>query len=380
MHNRFRFCDSPLEEFDARTPKGRGKRGRGAAPSDLANFTETRSSVHSKLRNGGAKGRRALPSPTPFTPPRPDPKRKRPCETDDRPPTPKPKRSAPTSPPPEPAPALLECPEPNCSKKYKHLNGLKYHRSHAHGYDSDDKEGSCSEQEETPASPAPVEPAAPPQPPTAAPCPAPSPAPCPAPPLTPDEDKSSDKPECEAPSPARPPDDLPPATPPAPATPRAPSPDAPPSPAQFKPHRRDAPVVPAEDELPSLRRLALQVKPRSALMPADERKSTESPPDESPSKRRRRSPTPGARSPAYSDISDDAAPSDAGPDVPEPDHRPPFPVYHQYYGQPSYLPHQLPPSHTVDKGKDDLNKGDHKGDHKVCNISFVIIVRVVLFC
>ena len=27
---------------------------------------------------------------------------------------------------------LIECPEPNCSKKYKHINGLKYHQTHAH--------------------------------------------------------------------------------------------------------------------------------------------------------------------------------------------------------------------------------------------------------
>lgn len=43
-----RFCDSPTEELDSRTPKGRAKRGRSAAqqPSnDLSNFTETRSSV-----------------------------------------------------------------------------------------------------------------------------------------------------------------------------------------------------------------------------------------------------------------------------------------------------------------------------------------------
>lgn len=43
-----RFCDSPTEELDARTPKGRAKRGRNAAQqpaNDLSNFTETRSSV-----------------------------------------------------------------------------------------------------------------------------------------------------------------------------------------------------------------------------------------------------------------------------------------------------------------------------------------------
>lgn len=30
------------------------------------------------------------------------------------------------------SPVLIECPEPNCSKKYKHINGLKYHQTHAH--------------------------------------------------------------------------------------------------------------------------------------------------------------------------------------------------------------------------------------------------------
>lgn len=44
-----RFCDSPTEELDSRTPKGRGKRGRSAALTpDLSNFTETRSSVSFK--------------------------------------------------------------------------------------------------------------------------------------------------------------------------------------------------------------------------------------------------------------------------------------------------------------------------------------------
>lgn len=39
---------------------------------------------------------------------------------------------------PPPSPILLECPEPNCSKKYKHINGLKYHQSHAHGLGDDE--------------------------------------------------------------------------------------------------------------------------------------------------------------------------------------------------------------------------------------------------
>lgn len=159
-----RFCDSPTSDLDARTPKGRGKRGRAAASTtpgnDLSNFTETRSSVHSKLRNGGGKGRRGgatgtgtgtntgTSSPTPFIPPRPEPSSKRKSRTGEEE-TPAPntgKKSrvastpapAPTSGSPPASPVLLECPEPNCSKKYKHINGLKYHQSHAHGSADDD--------------------------------------------------------------------------------------------------------------------------------------------------------------------------------------------------------------------------------------------------
>ncbi|XP_065349687.1 zinc finger protein 609 isoform X2 [Cloeon dipterum] len=142
-----RFCDSPTDDLDARAPKGRGKRGRGSFSSpanDLSNFTETRSSVHSKLRNG-AKGRRgAAGSPAPPSVPvfpRPDTNNKRkgrPSETEDSnggAAAGKRSRSGSRGPPVSPpaSPVLLECPEPNCSKKYKHINGLKYHQSHAHG-------------------------------------------------------------------------------------------------------------------------------------------------------------------------------------------------------------------------------------------------------
>ncbi|KAH0539675.1 hypothetical protein KQX54_007131 [Cotesia glomerata] len=160
-----RFCDSPTSDLDARTPKGRGKRGRAAANAtpgnDLSNFTETRSSVHSKLRNGG-KGRRgaqgspaASPSPAAFVPPRPDPAAKRKSRGPEE--EEKSKRRAPPQTPPSgspPAsPVLYECPEPNCSKKYKNQNGLKYHQNHAHGSadDEDTKEGvtSMSENDES---------------------------------------------------------------------------------------------------------------------------------------------------------------------------------------------------------------------------------------
>ncbi|KAM9496189.1 zinc finger protein 609a isoform 1-T2 [Clarias gariepinus] len=34
-----------------------------------------------------------------------------------------------------PSPVLIDCPHPNCNKKYKHINGLKYHQARAHTED-----------------------------------------------------------------------------------------------------------------------------------------------------------------------------------------------------------------------------------------------------
>ncbi|XP_072243367.1 zinc finger protein 608 isoform X1 [Leuresthes tenuis] len=33
---------------------------------------------------------------------------------------------------PPPLPILIDCPHPNCTKRYKHINGLRYHQTHAH--------------------------------------------------------------------------------------------------------------------------------------------------------------------------------------------------------------------------------------------------------
>jgi hypothetical protein len=126
--------------------------------------------VHSKLRNGGSKGRASRnssstninisssaitntpsTSPTTFSVPRPEKRRK---SKDESPPfngnqastnpatvvaqasaSKKPKSVAS---PCAISPVLLECPEQDCSKKYKHANGLKYHQSHAHGINADD--------------------------------------------------------------------------------------------------------------------------------------------------------------------------------------------------------------------------------------------------
>lgn len=46
------------------------------------------------------------------------------------------------------SPVLLECPEQDCSKKYKHANGLRYHQSHAHGSTTLLDEDSMAENEE----------------------------------------------------------------------------------------------------------------------------------------------------------------------------------------------------------------------------------------
>jgi hypothetical protein len=34
--------------------------------------------------------------------------------------------------PPPPLPFILVCPKPECSKRYRHHNGLRYHVSHSH--------------------------------------------------------------------------------------------------------------------------------------------------------------------------------------------------------------------------------------------------------
>ncbi|XP_064475234.1 zinc finger protein 608-like [Ornithodoros turicata] len=123
-----RLCDSPTSDVDCgKGPKG--GRGKRRGPQD-----DTRTPSHGKLRNG--KGRR-FPAPcSPCSPAKAgDKRRTRPSDLELSPTTKRPRsRSTPT---PEasqpPSPALIECPEPNCSKKYKHINGLRYHQTHAHG-------------------------------------------------------------------------------------------------------------------------------------------------------------------------------------------------------------------------------------------------------
>ncbi|XP_022805026.1 uncharacterized protein LOC111342243 isoform X2 [Stylophora pistillata] len=53
---------------------------------------------------------------------------------------------------PQPSPTLIECPEPGCDKKYKHINGLRYHQAHAHL-----EESNQSDERSASTSPSPVE-------------------------------------------------------------------------------------------------------------------------------------------------------------------------------------------------------------------------------
>ncbi|XP_067839150.1 zinc finger protein 608-like isoform X2 [Heptranchias perlo] len=162
-----RFCESPTSDLEMRASRGRGKRARSVAnaPMNDASFTESRG-MQTKNRGGAnGKGRRgSLNSSGRRTPPNctmedvktsPSPinkrKNKPPMELDLNSSSEDTKsgkrirtnsRSTPTTPQgkPEPtfvdqgcsSPVLIDCPHPNCSKKYKHINGLRYHQAHAH--------------------------------------------------------------------------------------------------------------------------------------------------------------------------------------------------------------------------------------------------------
>lgn len=154
-----RFCESPVSDIETKTNKvSRAKRSRAS----VVDSTPDLRNVPSKLRNG--KGRRTANSG--FTIPASPNK----CETSNgsskrktrldlelspahdtskngkknsvqprNTPTP----NTPTSDSPSSQStfsAWIECPEPNCSKKYKHINGLKYHQR-AHRKAAND--GSC---------------------------------------------------------------------------------------------------------------------------------------------------------------------------------------------------------------------------------------------
>ncbi|KAG7481474.1 hypothetical protein MATL_G00066990 [Megalops atlanticus] len=164
-----RFCESP-SDFEMRGGRGRGKRMRLAIPSVPGvepAFSKVRGLPH-KSRGGAihSKGRRAslnlissCKTPPFFTVEEIKPsslmsgkrKSKPPADLDlslvsEDSKTGKriraKSRSAPSTPQGKSdptfldqgcsSPTLIDCPHPNCNKKYKHINGLRYHQTHAH--------------------------------------------------------------------------------------------------------------------------------------------------------------------------------------------------------------------------------------------------------
>ncbi|XP_061172392.1 zinc finger protein 608-like isoform X2 [Saccostrea echinata] len=155
-------CESPVSDFETRTPKGRGaKRGRGSS---------TGTPVNEKLMEGRKlrKGRRGSTFTAPPSPAKSDIstlstssglKRKgRPTDIDLSGEKSK-KRSRSCSrgnsgEVESPLSGLLECPEPSCNKKYRNPNGLRYHQSHAHtsagsGVDMDDESRDMMDNEDS---------------------------------------------------------------------------------------------------------------------------------------------------------------------------------------------------------------------------------------
>ncbi|CAD5123770.1 DgyrCDS12079 [Dimorphilus gyrociliatus] len=131
--------DSPTSELDSRTPKGRGKRGRAAASQDTGErkLRKTRGRQQAAAAAAAAASiqQQNCINTAPASPAKTGEKRKanRPTELDLEV-----KKSKPNSRSSTPIGLrgdddYIECPEPNCNKKYKHLNGLKYHQTHAHG-------------------------------------------------------------------------------------------------------------------------------------------------------------------------------------------------------------------------------------------------------
>ncbi|KAM8877495.1 zinc finger protein 609b isoform 1-T1 [Synchiropus picturatus] len=172
-----RFCESPTSDLEMRNGRGRGKRMRPNSNTPLnenSNSSDNKGATNNKTRAAAnSKGRRGSQTPSERrTPPNSNTedikaspsstgKRKTKPTSDMEPnsssedtkgnkrmrtnsnstgvgPTGLPISSIKTEPLPPPvdrtcpSPVLIDCPHPNCNKKYKHINGLKYHQARAH--------------------------------------------------------------------------------------------------------------------------------------------------------------------------------------------------------------------------------------------------------
>ncbi|XP_068168372.1 zinc finger protein 609b isoform X1 [Antennarius striatus] len=175
-----RFCESPTSDLEMRNGRGRGKRMRPNSNTPInenSNSSDNKGNTNNKTRAASnSKGRRGSQTPSERrTPPNSNTedikaspsstgKRKTKPASDMEPnsssedtkgnkrmrtnsncggagPTGLPIPSVKTEPLPPPldrscpSPVLIDCPHPNCNKKYKHINGLKYHQARAHNDD-----------------------------------------------------------------------------------------------------------------------------------------------------------------------------------------------------------------------------------------------------
>ncbi|XP_014854747.1 PREDICTED: zinc finger protein 609-like [Poecilia mexicana] len=175
-----RFCESPTSDLEMRNGRGRGKRMRPNSNTPInenSNSSDNKGTTNNKTRAASnTKGRRGSQTPSERrTPPNSNTedikaspssagKRKTKPASDMEPNSssedtkgnkrmrtnsnnggvgaaglPIPSIKTESLPPPLdrscPSPVLIDCPHPNCNKKYKHINGLKYHQTRAHNDD-----------------------------------------------------------------------------------------------------------------------------------------------------------------------------------------------------------------------------------------------------
>ncbi len=137
-------CDSPATtEPESRTPRGRGKRGRAAATPPVVEPILGERRLRKRRNNNNPYAAPPSPAKTEvgnkrkgrnidmdYVPEGEGPKGNKRARNGG-------KSSTITAPPAPPVVVVMEngfieCPNADCSKKYRHINGLRYHQTHAH--------------------------------------------------------------------------------------------------------------------------------------------------------------------------------------------------------------------------------------------------------
>ncbi|KYO21472.1 zinc finger protein 609 [Alligator mississippiensis] len=139
-----RFCDSPTSDLEMRNGRGRGKRMRANSKGRRGSQN---SSDHRTPPSGAGEDVKASPSSVTKRKSKPlsdmelnssseDSKGSKRIRTNSMGSAAVPPAGVKVEPAVLdrncPSPILIDCPHPNCNKKYKHINGLKYHQAHAH--------------------------------------------------------------------------------------------------------------------------------------------------------------------------------------------------------------------------------------------------------